>query len=47
VLYPLILSRYLSPRLWGGTRLQALLGIDDHDYDYSEAEPLGESWQVY
>jgi mannose-6-phosphate isomerase len=45
VLYPLTLSRYLSPRLWGGSKLRPLLGIDDDEYN--EAEPLGESWQVY
>ncbi len=42
-LYPLKLSRHLSPRLWGGAKLQSFLSIED----YAEPEPLGESWQVY
>lgn len=42
-LYPLELDRFLSPRLWGGTRLASFLGLVHSGGD----EPLGESWQIY
>ncbi|MDQ3458466.1 MAG: class I mannose-6-phosphate isomerase [Deinococcota bacterium] len=41
-LYPLKLSRFLSPRLWGGGELASFLGVA-----WDGPEPLGESWQVY
>lgn len=40
--YPLRLTRFLSPRLWGGPMLADFLGVD-----YQGEEPLGESWEVY
>ncbi|MDZ7703843.1 MAG: type I phosphomannose isomerase catalytic subunit [Trueperaceae bacterium] len=40
---PLRLEPYLSPRLWGGDRLEPFLGLPLLARD----EPLGESWQVY
>lgn len=42
-LYPLELDRFLSPRLWGGTRLGPFLGMSDRQDD----EPLGEAWSIY
>ena len=42
-LYPLLLERKLSPRLWGGRRLQNYLHLDLPP----GAEPIGEAWQVY
>lgn len=42
-LYPLLLERRLSPRIWGGTRLRAYLGLAEE----AHTEPIGESWQVY
>jgi mannose-6-phosphate isomerase len=42
-LYPLLLDRHLSPRLWGGERLRDFLNLDKLPFD----DPLGESWQVY
>ncbi len=43
LLYPMQLSRILSPRLWGGGRLLPFLGLPDP----GGAEPVGESWQVF
>ncbi len=44
-LYPLQLERILSPRLWGGTRLQTRLHVE---YDPKDGDdPLGEVWQAY
>jgi mannose-6-phosphate isomerase len=42
-IYPLKLKRRLSPRLWGGKKLEPFLNLPAHD----GAEPLGEAWQVY
>ncbi|UCH27510.1 MAG: class I mannose-6-phosphate isomerase [Trueperaceae bacterium] len=42
-LYPLLLERYLSPRLWGGERLKDFLDLDQLPFE----DPLGESWQIY
>lgn len=43
-LYPLKLERKLSPRLWGGQRLQSFLALEKMP---DSPEPFGESWQVY
>ncbi|HEX7009778.1 MAG TPA: type I phosphomannose isomerase catalytic subunit [Phycisphaeraceae bacterium] len=43
-LYPLKLERTLSPRLWGGHKLQEFLSLPQ---PWPGPEPLGESWQVY
>lgn len=44
-LYPLVLERTLSRRLWGGNRLPARLQLE---LDTPPgADPLGEVWQVY
>ena len=42
--YPLQLERTLSPRLWGGERLESFLNLSE---PFEADEPLGESWQVY
>ncbi len=42
--YPLQLERFLSPRLWGGKRLESFLNLKE---PFDADEPLGESWQVY
>ena len=42
--YPLLLERFLSPRLWGGNRLESFLNLNE---PFEADEPLGESWQVY
>ena len=42
--YPLLLERTLSPRLWGGDRLESFLNLSE---PFEADEPLGESWQVY
>jgi mannose-6-phosphate isomerase len=42
-LYPLLLERHLSPRIWGGTKLSTYLALPDEP----RSEPIGESWQVY
>ena len=44
VAYPLRLEPYLSPRLWGGKRLESFLNLGE---PFDADEPLGESWQVY
>lgn len=44
-LYPLVLERHLSRRLWGGDHLQARLQLDA--VTPPGADPLGEVWQVY
>ncbi|MEM6429497.1 MAG: type I phosphomannose isomerase catalytic subunit [Deinococcota bacterium] len=44
-LYPLQLERILSPRLWGGSRLQTRLHVDYEPED--GGDPLGEVWQAY
>lgn len=41
--YPLRLERTPSRRLWGGRRLEPLLGLEAP----GEGDPWGESWQVY
>ena len=43
ILYPLALDRFLSYRLWGGTRLESFLDLGHHQGE----EPLAESWQIY
>lgn len=42
-LYPLALERYLSPRIWGGKRIEDFLQVSLPQAD----EPVGESWQIY
>lgn len=43
-LYPLLLEPTLSPRLWGGEKLEPFLNLK---HDANANDPLGESWQVY
>ncbi len=43
-IYPLRLEPLLSPRVWGGDRLHALLGGPT---PVPGADPIGESWMVY
>lgn len=42
-IYPLVVERRLSRRLWGGERLANYLGLEEAP----GSEPLAEAWQVY
>jgi mannose-6-phosphate isomerase len=43
LLYPMQVTRTLSPRLWGGTKLLSYLGLPEEE----GCEPIGESWEVF